>query len=53
MFKVFNGKFHSTRQVENQETRWENVVRRDSSQIPGIRGCEEKTHKTENNGDIF
>jgi len=36
--KIFNGKFHNTRPVEKPRTRWENVVRMDSSQILGLRG---------------
>jgi hypothetical protein len=36
--KVINGKFLITRPVEKPETRWEDVVRRDTPQIVGIRG---------------
>ena len=35
--KVLNGKFHNTGPVSKPRTRWENVVRRDASQILGIR----------------
>jgi hypothetical protein len=52
MFKVFSGKFHSTRQEENQE--------QDGKFHPEVhftdprnKRVEEMTHKTENNGDIF
>jgi hypothetical protein len=34
--KVLNGKFHNTGPVGKPRTRWENVVRRDTSQILGI-----------------
>jgi len=36
--KVLNGKFHNRRAVGKPRTRWEDVVRRDTSQILGIRG---------------
>ena len=36
--KVLNEKFHNTRQMEKPSTRWEDIVRRDTSQILGIRG---------------
>jgi hypothetical protein len=36
--KVLNGKFHKTRPVGKPRTRWEDVVRRDTSQILGTRG---------------
>jgi hypothetical protein len=36
--KVLNGKFHDTRPVAKPRTRWEDVVRRDTSQILGMRG---------------
>jgi len=35
--KVLNGKFQNTGPVGKQRTGWENVVRRDTSQILGIR----------------
>jgi hypothetical protein len=36
--KVLNGKFHNTRPAGKPRRRWEDVVRRDTSQILGIRG---------------
>ena len=35
--KALNGKFYNTRPVGKPRTRWEDVVRRDTSQILGIR----------------
>jgi len=35
--KVLNGIFHNTRPVGKAEKKCEDVVRRESSQIPGIR----------------
>jgi hypothetical protein len=36
--KVLNGEFHNKRPVGKPRTRWEDVVRRDTPQILGIRG---------------
>jgi hypothetical protein len=36
--KILNGKFHNKRPVGKPRTRWEDVVRTDSSQILGLRG---------------
>jgi hypothetical protein len=36
--QVLKGKFHNTRPVGKPRTRWEDVVRRDTSQVIGIRG---------------
>jgi hypothetical protein len=35
--KVLNGKFHNTRVVGKPRTRWEEVVRMNTSQILGLR----------------
>jgi hypothetical protein len=37
--KTSYGKFHNRRQVGKIRTRWKDVVRWDTSQILGIRGC--------------
>ena len=50
--KVLNGKFHNTRPVGKQITRWEDDVRKDTSQIIGYEdGGDEQ--KTEKNGGVF
>ena len=36
--KVLNGEFRNTRPVGKPRTRWEEVVRRDTTQILGMRG---------------
>jgi hypothetical protein len=36
--KVLNGEFHNKRTVAKPRTRWEDVVRRGTSEILGIRG---------------
>jgi len=36
--KVLNGKFHNTKPVGEPRTKWEFIIRRDISQILGIRG---------------
>jgi len=36
--KVLNGEFHKIRRVGKPRTRWEEVVRRDTPEILGIRG---------------
>jgi len=36
--KILNVKFHNTRPVGKPRTRWENVVRTDTSQFLGLRG---------------
>jgi hypothetical protein len=36
--KVLNGKFHNTKSLGKQRTRWEDVVRRDALQVLGMRG---------------
>jgi hypothetical protein len=40
--KVLNGNFHTTRPVGRPRTRWADVVRRDTLQLPGIRGWSRK-----------
>ena len=45
--KILNGKSHNTRQVGKPSTRWEEVVRRDTSQIIGIRGWRRRAEDRE------
>jgi hypothetical protein len=45
--KVINGKFHNTRPVGKPRRRWEDVVRRDTSQILGIRGYRSRAERRE------
>jgi hypothetical protein len=45
--KVLNGKFYNTGLVGKPRTRWENVVRRDISQILGIREWRRRTEDRE------
>jgi hypothetical protein len=50
--KVINGKFLNKRPVGKPNTRWEDVVRRDTLQIVGIRGWRyEKKAETSSEGD--
>jgi hypothetical protein len=44
---VLNGKLHNKRPVGKPRTRWEYVVRRDTSQILGIRGCSRRAEDME------
>ena len=41
--KVLNGKFRNTRPVGKPRSSWEDVVRRDTSEILGIRGWKRRT----------
>jgi hypothetical protein len=50
--KVLNGEFHNTRQVGKPRTRWEDVVRRDTPEILGIRGWRRLAEDREN-GSVF
>jgi hypothetical protein len=45
--KVHNLKFNNKRPVGKPRTRWEDVVRRDTSQILGIRGTRRRTEDRE------
>ena len=45
--KVLNGKFHNTRPVGKPRTRWDDVVRRDTSEILGIRGWRRRAENRE------
>jgi hypothetical protein len=45
--KVRNGKFHNIRPAGKPGTRWEDDIRRDTSQIPGIRGCRRQAEDRE------
>ena len=36
--EVLNGKFHNTRPLGKPETRWEDFIRMDTSQVLGIGG---------------
>jgi len=45
--KFLNEKFHNIRQVGKPRTRWEDVVRRDTSQILGIRGWKRRAKDIE------
>jgi hypothetical protein len=44
---VLNGKFHNTRPVGKPRTRWEDVVRRYTSQVLGIRGWRKRAEDRE------
>jgi hypothetical protein len=50
--KVLNGEFHNTRPVGKPRTRWEDVVRRDTPEILGIRGWRRWAEDREN-GSVF
>jgi hypothetical protein len=45
--KCLNVKFHYIRQMLKPRRRWEDVVRRDTSQILGIRGWRRRTEDKE------
>ena len=45
--KVLNGEFHNTRPVGKPRTRWEDVIRRDTPEILGIRGWRRRAEDRE------
>jgi hypothetical protein len=47
LIKALNWKFRNTRPVGKPRTRWEDVVRRDTSQILGIRGWRRRAENGE------
>jgi len=51
--KVLIGKFRKTRKVGKPRTRWEDVIRRDTSQILGIRGWRRRTEDREECGRLL
>jgi hypothetical protein len=42
-----NGKFYNTRPVGKPRTRWEDIIRKDTSQIQGILGWKKQAGETE------
>jgi hypothetical protein len=51
--KVLNGKFHNKRPVRKPRRRWDDVVRRDKSQILGIRKWRRRAEDREEWGRLL